>query len=206
MCGRFAETFPVSRLINRFAAQPLGLEPDRVPGHNCAPGTEIPLLAQWQGRLLLLERRWGVEQPVRVINARAESAAQKPLFARSFRHTRCAVPVSGYYEWEQRGAERVPWFYRREQPLFCLAGLLVPDGERSRVVILTTAARGVPAAVHSRMPAVLLPGCERLWLAGSAAVERLQRLLVPAAAGWDAIPLSAEFNRPGGGNAQLLSG
>lgn len=98
-----------------------------------------------------------------VINARSESAAQRPMFAQSLLGRRCVLPCAGFYEWnEQR--EKVT-FTRLGSPILFLAGIYDFFDEES-FVILTTAANASVAPVHDRMPLLIEPAFLSEWLRG----------------------------------------
>jgi putative SOS response-associated peptidase YedK len=133
-------------------------------------------------------------------NARAETLAQKPTFREAFRHRRCLIPATGFYEWEKRGRARLPWLFRRAgaEP-FAFAGLWEPHaaGGRPAAVIVTTAPNELMAPLHHRMPALLISAeaC-RAWLDFSATESDLASLLTPAdAAQMTATPVSPRINR-----------
>ena len=123
----------------------------------------------------------------RLINARSETAAEKPSFRSAYRHRRCLIPADGFYEWKREGKTRQPWLFGlRDAAPFAFAGLwerwTVPAGaaltgslaERSpgdtveTCTILTTAANETVAPVHRRMPVILPPQAYDSWLAGEA--------------------------------------
>ena len=150
------------------------------------------------GARVLEPMRWGlvpawVADPSdagRPINARAETAATKPSFREPFRRRRALVPADGFYEWRRRGPESVPFGFRaKTREPFAIAGLW--DERQSRegpplrtFALLTTDANADVAPVHDRMPVILGPGAEDLWLdAGPEDAERLQDLLRPLPAG-----------------------
>ena len=133
-------------------------------------------------------------------NARAETLAQKPSFREAFRHRRCLIPATGFYEWEKRGRARLPWLFRRAgaEP-FAFAGLWEPhaaDGQPATVIV-TTVPNELMAPLHHRMPALLTSAeaC-RAWLDFSATEADLAALLTPAdAAQMTATPVSPRVNR-----------
>ena len=123
-------------------------------------------------RRYLSELRWGLvpswaKDPKagdRMINARAESLADKPAYERAFRRHRCLVPADGFYEWQRRGSRKQPMFiHRRDGETMAFAGLWAawrdatdPDGEWLRsCTIVTTDANNTVAPLHDRMPVVL---------------------------------------------------
>ena len=121
----------------------------------------------------------------KLINARSETAAEKPSFRSAFRHRRCLIPADGFYEWGRRGGIKQPWLFGlRDGAPFSFAGLweiwTVPDAaaltgslaERSpgdtiqTCTILTTAANETVAPVHGRMPVILPEDAYDAWLSG----------------------------------------
>ena len=88
-----------------------------------------------------------------LINARAETAAQKPTFRESLLHRRCVIPASRFYEWDR--AKRKSLFSRPDSRPLCFAGLYRVDGSGSRFVILTTEANESILPVHDRMPLII---------------------------------------------------
>jgi putative SOS response-associated peptidase YedK len=109
-------------------------------------------------------------------NAMAETAAEKPAFRKAFVSQRCLIPADGFYEWQQRGAEKAPyWIQLKGADLFAFAGLYdgwkdpVSGVERFTFTLLTTIANPLMAHIHNvkqRMPVILPPGEEHRWLQG----------------------------------------
>lgn len=126
----------------------------------------------------------------KTFNARAESLADKSSFASSFRSKRCLVPVMGFYEWQHTGKQKIPWYiFHSENQIISLAGLFDQwifdrTGEVfNTFTIITTEANELLAEIHNsakRMPAILEPHEEKLWLDNSASEEDIRLLLKPS--------------------------
>ena len=100
-----------------------------------------------------------------LINARMETAAQKPTFRDAFATRRCLVVASGWYEWS---APKRPWHVQlADGGVMGMGGLLLRRGNEDRFVIMTSAANGELTAIHQRQPLVLPPDSWDRWLAGS---------------------------------------
>jgi putative SOS response-associated peptidase YedK len=177
VCGRYWITSPADVLISRFRVRGEAI-PLR-PRWNAAPGQDLPVIHLARtGERRLEPMRWGLvpgwaSDPAdagRPINARAETAAAKPSFRESFRRRRALVPADGFYEWKRFGNTALPFgFRRRSRAPFAIAGLW--DEWRPRqgpplrtFTLLTTEASPEVARVHDRMPVILEPDAEELWL------------------------------------------
>ena len=99
-----------------------------------------------------------------IINARAETAAQKPTFCDAFRAGRCIIPATGYFEWDPAKGKHL--FSPASGGLLYMAGLFRPTPEGLRFVILTTPSEPVPvaAAIHHRMPVLLSAPSAKAWV------------------------------------------
>lgn len=126
---------------------------------------------------------------MKTFNARAEGLGKKASFLASFRSKRCIVPVKGFYEWQHRGKEKVPWYiYHADNEIFSLAGLFdqwtsTMTGEIfNTFTVITTDANDMLAEIHNstkRMPAILERSSERSWLDLSLPPEKLPENLRP---------------------------
>lgn len=197
MCGRFALAPTPKSLFEHF-----GVEAPLAPArYNIAPTRYVPLLLrepEAKGRIGCGELFWGLtpfwakdkKMAARLINARAETVDTKPAFRAAFRHRRCLVPASGFYEWRREGGEKTPFYFTASAPKegLVFAGVWeewVGGGEILRsFAILTTAANDDMRPVHDRMPVLVSrDGWER-WL--DPTVQRrdeLEALLAPRPSG-----------------------
>jgi len=177
MCGRYSITQDLLALQERFGFEPGG--PALAPRYNAAPGQDLPVVVEREGRRLNLMRwglvpHWAKDERIgyRTINARAETAAQKPAFGEPLRRRRCLVLADGFYEWLKRSGRRAGLPFRitlQDGRPFALAGLWdawrAPGGERlESFTILTTAANALISRLHERMPVILRPEDEAAWL------------------------------------------
>lgn len=130
-------------------------------------GERVPSIAQWG-----LIPSWSKDPSawLKPINARAEGIGSKPMFRGAFRHGRCLIPASGFYEWQKVGSTRVPhWIRPRDGGIFIFAGIsdtwLSPDGtELPTAAIVTTAANELMQTIHGRMPVILPREATGDWL------------------------------------------
>lgn len=190
MCGRFALHANAEVVALQFG---LAAAPPLVPRYNIAPGSDILAVRAPRGTREAAPLRWGLIPSwaahaalgARMINARAETVAEKPAFRAALRRRRCLVPASGFYEWQARPAGKQPYYiYPRAGGLFAFAALWErwhgPQGPVETCVILVTAANAALAPVHDRMPVILLPGDYARWLDCDAAAD-VRDLLRPCA-------------------------
>lgn len=190
MCGRYALHAQPEVIALQFG---LAAAPELAPRYNVAPGTRVLVVADG-GRLRAEHWLWGLVAPwakgiegeKSVINARAESVADKPMFRGAFRRQRCLVPASGYYEWQAASGRKQPWYIRpADAPLFGFAGIYTlhrsDEGEAGTVAILTTAANASTRGIHERMPVIVSPEDYSRWLNPAADSQALLALLGPYA-------------------------
>jgi putative SOS response-associated peptidase YedK len=140
----------------------------------------------------------------RLINARSETAREKPSFRTAFKRHRCLIPANGFYEWKKQERGKQPYYIRRRDGhLFAFAGLWDrwEGGEEGAVetcTILTTSANDVVAPLHDRMPVILPPEEYAHWLDPSLKdTDSLVPLLVPfPSEAIVAYPVSLRVNAP----------
>jgi putative SOS response-associated peptidase YedK len=175
MCGRFVITSPPEALRQIFD---YAEQPNFPPRHNIAPTQPIPVvIVENEARHFRL-MRWGlipawVKDPRKItllINARSETAQDKPAFKNAIKRRRCLVPADGYYEWQNVGDRKRPFFiHRRDGRPFGFAALAEtwtgPNGEEmDTVAIVTAPANAELATLHHRVPVTIAPGDYERWL------------------------------------------
>ena len=173
MCGRYAFYSPAEAVRRTFALDEL---PELEPRYNISPTQSVPAIRAGDGgqRTLAmlhwgLVPKWAKEKAIgnRMINARAETIAEKPAYRDAFRRRRCLVAADGWYEWQPAPGGKKPWFIQvRDQQPIGLAGLWErwkdpADGSllESCTIVTTDASESI-RKIHDRMP-VVLP--EREW-------------------------------------------
>ncbi len=208
MCGRFTLTLPPEKLQEVFqVAQVLPFK----PRFNIAPTQPSLVVRVREGRRETALLRWGLvpswaRDPSigsRLINARAETAREKPAFAAAFRERRCLVPADGFYEWRKGPGGSRPYLVRfRDGRPFAFAGLWErweKEGPPLETfTILTTRPNQVVAPIHDRMPVVLDPARFEEWLDPDLSdPSRLEAVLVPPPPEeMEAFPVTPKVNRP----------
>ncbi|MDV2994370.1 MAG: SOS response-associated protein YedK [Chroococcidiopsis sp. SAG 2025] len=209
MCGRFTLSQPAEAIASTFQ---LSLIPELAPRYNIAPTQPVPTILSEGDRRRFQMLRWGLipswakdaSMGAKLINARAETVAEKPAFRSAFRRRRCLVVADGFYEWQLQKSKKQPFYFRLQdgQP-FAFAGLWetwqAPDGEKvDSCTLLTTTANSVLRSVHDRMPVILKPEDYNQWLdPQTQEPEQLKSLLQPySSEAMVAYPVSTKVNNP----------
>ena len=189
MCGRYTLSTPAGRLAEEFQ---LDSTVEIPPSYNVAPTQQVAaVLEDEEGRRLEM-LRWGLvpswaDDPdigARMINARSETAPEKPSFRRAFRGRRCLIAADGFYEWKREDGGKQPYYFRMQDGRpFAFAGLWESwekgDGELRTCAILTTRANSVLEEIHDRMPVILPSDAYDAWLDPDADREELGELMIP---------------------------
>lgn len=215
MCGRYTLATPVGRLAEEFGFDSSSTE--FRTSYNMAPTRQVPVVLAEGGKRRLEMLRWGLvpswaDDPgigARMINARSETAPEKPSFRRAFRDRRCLIPADGFYEWKRENGGKQPYYFRMQggRP-FAFAGLWeswTKDGEIRSCAILTTAANEVVAGIHERMPVILPSRHYEAWLDPEAERDELTDLLVPYPGDdLETYPVSRFVNSPGNDDPRCI--
>ncbi|MDF5710255.1 MAG: SOS response-associated peptidase [Nostoc sp. S4] len=209
MCGRFTLNQSAEALAKVFDVQQF---PDVPTGYNIAPTQIVATVLQnpESKKREFQQLHWGLipswaKDPgigAKLINARAETVAEKPAFRSAFKHRRCIVVADGFYEWQRQQGKKQPFYFRLQdgQP-FGFAGLWErwhspAKEEIISCTILTTAANELLQPIHERMPVILEPQDYELWLDSQQQTpQTLQQLLRPyPAPAMTAYPVSTLVN------------
>jgi len=205
MCGRFTLKTPASRLATIFGVTGF---PQLSPRYNIAP-TQLVVCIRTAGsqsgdqNAALL--RWGLipswaketTTGAPLINARSETAADKPAFRKAFQSRRCLIPADGFFEWKVLNKKpKQPWYiHQPDEDMFCFAGLWETWREHSSgqpiesCTILTTQANEDLAELHERMPVILPESAYATWLSEASSPGQLQTLMQP-------LPMGTLVRRP----------
>jgi putative SOS response-associated peptidase YedK len=209
MCGRYTLKTPVEELAEEFGFEVSSME--LPPNYNVAPTQEVAAILEEDGKRRLELLRWGLipswaDDPSigsRMINARSETAPEKPSFRRAFRERRCLIPADGFYEWQRTNGAKQPYYIRmKEGRPFAFAGLWESwkdDGgpEIRSCTILTTKPNALAAEIHDRMPVILPAGSYDAWLDPETGRDELYGLLAPYPEDeMEAYPVSRFVNSP----------
>lgn len=193
MCGRVTIQTPALAIARELALTGVRSALDR-PRYNLAPTQLMPVVIN-DGERMLDAYRWGLipswakEASIgnKLINARGETVAEKPSFRSALKRRRCLVIVDGWFEWKQSTKPKTPYLFRRKdgRPM-AFAGLweewTAPDtGEVLRTcTVITTGPNALMAPIHDRMPVILRPEAQQVWLRPEPQeATELQPLLVP---------------------------
>jgi putative SOS response-associated peptidase YedK len=190
MCGRFTRKYTWRELweLYRLTSPASNLE----PRYNVCPTTVIDTVVKRGREPILAPMRWGLvpgwwskplkELKAATFNARAESVAEKPFFRDAFRRSRCLIPVSGYYEWQDTAGGKQPHYFTAQDgsPVLTIAGLWDEwiDVESKTPLrsccMIVTGANDFVGQVHDRMPVLLQPHDFDAWLSGKSGIELLK--------------------------------
>jgi putative SOS response-associated peptidase YedK len=177
MCGRYTLTADLKKVADRFGAPLPPASATYNPRFNIAP-TQAVIVVGDDGKRYMKQMRWGLIPSwakdtaigYKLINARAETLAEKPSFRDALRKQRCIIPADGFYEWPKLGKAKQPVrIVLKSREPFGFAGLWEhwnsPEGEEVlSCTIVTTDANELLKAVHHRMPVILTRDAEALWL------------------------------------------
>ena len=211
MCGRFTLTIDPADLQDAFPG--LTFPESMVPRYNVAPSQPVAVVAN-NGKNQVEFFKWGLvpswaQDPSignRMINARAESLAEKPSFRTAYKRRRCLILADGFFEWQPvpGGKSKTPMFVRlKSGEPFAFAGLWEawhPDQEDRLLscTVITTTPNTLIERIHNRMPVILKPEAHPLWLdPAEQPPDKLDKLLKPyPASQMTAFPVSRLVNDP----------
>lgn len=217
MCGRFTLHTPYDQLGEYFGIADM---PETAASYNIAPSQNVPAVRVADRRRELALLRWGLlpgwakeaKTSYRMINARAETVAEKPAYRTAFRRRRCLLPADGFYEWRQTADGKQPYYIRmRDAGVFAFAGLWERWEGADEVIesctIIVTGANDAIRPVHDRMPVIIAPEAYAQWLD-----PELQEpaSLSPLLRPWpgdamEVYPVSTRVNRPKNNDPECIA-
>ncbi len=189
MCGRFVLISNLSQITEEFNLKEMASS--FVPRGDIHPGEKTACIIAEKGKNQLAGFQWGflpkwskqTETSKLLINARAETLIEKPTFKEAFQRRRCLIAADGFYEWSP--AKKQFYFYMQNLKPFGLAGIYdkadtSPTHKAAAFVIITTAPNNLIAPLHNRMPVIIPPHKQSMWLDNdNFEKSELQSLLMP---------------------------
>ncbi len=219
MCGRFTLAVDINTIARTFnASVPSSL--NAMPRYNIAPQQNVVTVMRDETTHLDLLRwglipSWAKDESIgsKMINARAETLAEKPSFKRLLHSKRCLLVADGFYEWKKEQGGKTPMYITlRDNEPFAFAGLWDTwrdaEGQQIRTcTIITTEPNELVASIHNRMPVILAQDAREEWLDPSVRDDRvLLSLLAPyPAEAMTARPVSRLVNNPRYEGAELIA-
>jgi putative SOS response-associated peptidase YedK len=218
MCGRFSLVASGEEVAEHYQLPEV---PFVAPRYNIAPTQPVAAVRlDNKGQREFTFFQWGLipswakdpSMGSKMINARAETAADKLAFRAAFKRRRCLLPASGFYEWQQTNGRKQPMYiHEAGGGLMSLAGLWevwqsADGGLLETCTILTTTPNVLMEPIHNRMPVILNPLDYGMWLDPDTPADQLQHLLRPYdPEGLAAYPVSAAVNRPQNDTAECIA-
>lgn len=193
MCGRYTIVVSIEELMLRYMSD-MPTNRYHTPRYNVAPMQNILAVVHDGEKNRLGELRWGLVPSwasddkigSKMINARAETLLEKASFKNLIRRKRAIVPADGFYEWKQHGSKKQPMrIMMKDGSIFSMAALydtwMTPNGGKlNTCTIITTAPNSLMQDIHDRMPVILRPEDEALWLnRNNQDMDELMSLLTP---------------------------
>lgn len=215
MCSRYSLTAGEWQFFSKLLQELLILKFQA--RYNIAPTQSAPAIVMREGAPAAREMRFGFQTPASagrkasiVVNARSETAAEKPMFRDAFRERRCLIPATGFYEWQKRGLNKQPMNIRlADGEPFYFAGLWRASPVKAKAsgaepepadtfVIMTTEPNRLMAPIHNRMPVILDAAGRDRWLDEGASESAARELLRPFDAdSMESWPVGAAVGSPG---------
>lgn len=192
MCGRYAvftenEYDEIQSIIDEVSEKYKTSE--NIVNGEVFPTNTAPVIYQEDGKIILTPMKWSYGQysgrPI--INARAETIMEKTMFQSSFGQRRCLIPANAYYEWKKEETKKKTKFEISvsQSKIFFMAGIynVFKDNEGRQYTgyaIITTSANQTTASIHDRMPVIIEPGLEKLWMGhGFESINDMINMLKP---------------------------
>jgi len=220
MCGRFTLFTHFETIVDRFNIESAIEESLYNPNYNVAPSQSVLSVINDGTKNRLGYLRWGLipswskdmKIGYKLINARAETIAKKPSFRHAYKKKRCLIIADSFYEWKRTEERKIPMRIKlKDNQPFAMAGLWEawksPDHKPIySCSVITTQPNKLMAEIHDRMPVILKPEDEKIWLdTSNPDVNSLSKLLVPFDYNqMEAFEVSSDVNSPNNNSPQLI--
>jgi putative SOS response-associated peptidase YedK len=216
MCGRFSISKEKDEIEGRFE---IHIDPAMfTKNYNAAPSQILPVITNEDPEQASFHKwglipKWAKDETIgnKLINARGETLTEKPSFRDAAEKRRCLVITDGFYEWQRSGSKKQPYrITLADESLFTFAGLWeswsAPYGRDVRTfTIITTEPNGLMKPIHKRMPVMLTPENERVWISDEP-LEKVLHLLKPYdEKEMNAYPVSSRVNSPKNNDISILN-
>ncbi len=209
MCGRFTLHTPIHELVERFGLYEFDFP--YATSYNIAPTQPVLTIVSGPNTRKGMYMRWGLVSPWQkqgqgrpLINARLETIAEKPTFRGLVNQRRCLILADGFFEWIKEGTTKYPVYITLDQGKpFAFAGLW--DNEKARsCTIVTQDASSALRPIHDRMPVILTPDSEALWLSAQPFPRVAKELPDQESQVFKYHPVSTLVNSPKNNDASLI--
>jgi putative SOS response-associated peptidase YedK len=221
MCGRFTLTATVEELIDRFDIEFFLEQENYLPNYNVAPSQSVLAVINNGSHNKMGYLRWGLIPPWakdmsighKMINARSETLMEKPSFRSAYKKKRCLIIADSFYEWKRLDdKKKIPMRIKMNNDgLFAMAGVWEnwksPEGQSVfSCSVITTTPNKLVQGIHDRMPVILKPEDEKIWLDPRVNdPQLLNHLLVPFDEGlMEAYEVSSQVNSPKNNSIHLI--
>jgi putative SOS response-associated peptidase YedK len=171
MCGRYYVDDDTAKEIERLVN---AIDQKLVKHGEIYPTNQVPIVISNQDAVQPIISTWGYpnfKNKGLIINARSETAIEKPMFRNSLLNRRCLIPASGFFEWNTQKEKF--YFTSESQPTIYFCGVYNTFDEENKFVILTTAANPSMKDIHDRMPLILPPTLHNEWLNNGTSTQTL---------------------------------
>jgi len=207
MCGRFSIAKERDEIEDRFE---IHIDPAMfTKNYNAAPSQILPIITNEEQEQASFHKwglipHWAKDETIgnKLINARGETIAEKPSFRDAAEKRRCLVITDGFYEWQRSGGEKQPYrITLADESLFTFAGLWeswkAEDGRDVRTfTIITTEPNELMKPIHNRMPVMLTPDNERVWISDESLEDVIHLLQPYDEKEMNAYPVTKKVNSP----------
>lgn len=211
MCGRFTLSHQIHEVLRAFDLDDANL--DFSPSFNIAPTQSIVVIHKHNDQTKIATMRWGLvpfwmktlPKNAPMINARAETLAEKPAFRAAYKKRRCLIPADGFYEWKKLDSGKQPYYiHTHDRQIFAFAGLWERWENQDQIVdsctIITTQANDEMEQIHHRMPVIIPPDKYKHWLSD----EDVTSLLTPIPGFLQMHPVDRYVNSPANNSEKCI--